>query len=481
VLAAPGPALADGACDKPADPAGEWSSYGHDLTNNRSQPAEHKIGAANAGALAPAFVHTAPGLVNGTPIVDGGCVFVLSNSASTQAGTIAALDATTGAKRWSTTVATGRAAFGGPAIGSPALFGDLVIAPFNKEGAPFVAAFDRNTGAERWRTTVDQQPLEGVNASPVVHDGLVLQGFFGNADSGEHERGGFVLLDAATGALLKKTFVIDDAAFAEGYAGAGIWSTAAVDTATGFAYAGTSNPHNPHYEHERSDSLIKIDLNRASPKFGEIVASYKGVHDTVVPGAQEQPVCEAKPDVYYQYHFSATCLAVDLDFGASPTLFTGADGKKLVGGLQKAGTFHIVDRANMAGVSTTQLGVPCYACNAASPAYADGHAFVAAGPPGQMVSVDVANGLPSWVAPIAGGFAFNPVSVANGVVWTSDSLGYLEGYDQATGRLLVKRSLQDDTGVNMGQTTSAAGVAIAHNTLYTAATNFVIAYRPATG
>jgi outer membrane protein assembly factor BamB len=486
VLAAPASALADGACDKPADPAGEWPSYGHDLSISRSQPAEKVIGTANAGALKPAFVFEAPGFVQGTPIVDGGCMFVFSQG-SNAAGPLAnvavltALDAKTGAKLWSTPHNVGRGAYGGAAVGSPALFGDLVIASISKEGAPYLAAFDRNTGEERWRTTIDQQPLEGTNASPVVYNGMVLQGFFGNADAdrpGKPERGGFVVVDAATGELLKKTFVIPDADYAAGYAGAGVWSTAAVDTKTGFAYAGTSNPHNPHHEHERSNSLIKIDLNRASAKFGEIVASYKGVHDTVVPGAQDQPVCETKEDVYYYASFSATCLAVDVDFGASPNRVESG-GKTLVGGLQKAGVYHIVDTAGMSGVSQTPLGVPCFTCNAASPAFSDGHAFVAAGPPGQMASVDVANGLPSWAAPIGGVLTFNPVSVANGVVWTSDAQGYLHAYDQASGMSLVRRNMADDTGAPVSQSTSAAGVAIAHNTVYAAAKTFVIAYRPA--
>jgi hypothetical protein len=273
--------------------------------------------------------------------------------------------------------------------------------------------------------------------------------------------------------------VIPDAAFAEGYEGAGIWSTPAIDTETGFAYVGTSNPHNPQHEYERSDSLLKVDLNRDSPDFGQIVASYKGVHDTLVPGAQKQPVCDASPNTNYPpYHFSATCLAVDLDFGASPNLFTDSSGTKRVGGLQKAGIYHIVNTGDMSGVSQTPVGPSCFACDAASSAFADGHAFVAGGPPGEMVAIDGANGLPAWAAPIGGGLTYNPVSVANGVVWTQDSQGFLDGYDQATGVVLVKRNMADDTGGTTRQLDTSGGIAIAHNTLYTAANTFLIAYRP---
>lgn len=481
VLAAAGalaaPSGASAACDGPASPAGEWPSYGHDLNNSRSQPAEQAIGTASAGALKAAFVYKAPGLINATPLVDGGCVFLASNGAGPTEARIAALDAGTGSELWSRTLTIGAASFGGASVSTPVLAGNLVITPINKKAAPFVVAHDRSTGAEVWRTTLDTQPDSGVNGSPVLYDGMVLVGFFGNADAGSHEHGGFVILDAATGQILKKTFTIPQADFEQGYDGAGIWSTPAVDTSTGFAYAGTSNPHNPQKEHERSDALVKIDLRRDSPTFGEIVGSYKGVSDTLVQDASHQPACETKPDVYYQYHFSATCLEADLDFGASPNLFT-AGGRTYVGDLQKAGVYHIADAATMGGVARVPVGVPCYACNAASPAFADGHAIVAAGPPGELVSIDGASGLPSWAAPIAGGFTYNPVSVANGVAWTVDSAGFLDGFDAQTGVPLVKRRLQDDTGASMVQATSSSGIAIARNTLYTAAASFLIALRP---
>jgi polyvinyl alcohol dehydrogenase (cytochrome) len=465
-------------CGEADHPAGEWPAYGADRANSRSQPLSTELGPDAVGSLQPAFVYEAPGLINNTPLVDGGCIFVASQGATTTTGVIAALDADDGTEIWSTEIDAGQPAFGGPIVGSPALKKNLVITPVNRQGSPFLIAHDRQTGEERWSTTIDTQEMTGVNASAVVYDGMVFIGFFGNAGPGTHERGGFALLDASTGELLKKTYVIDDASFEEGYAGAGVWATPAIDRDTGFAYVGTSNPHNPHKEHARSNSILKIDLNRESADFGEIVASYKGMHDTVVEGASDQPVCETKDDVYYYSRFSVTCLAVDLDFGASPNLFTASDGRKLVGELQKAGIYHVVDAGDMSEVSQTHVGAPCFACNAGSSAFADGHAFVAAGPPGQMVAVNGDDGLPAWVSPIAGGFTYNAVSVANGVVWSVDSTGFLNAYDQSTGVPLAKRSLRDDTGVSMVETTTSSGVAIARNTLYTAATTFVIAYRP---
>lgn len=471
-------------CSAPDSAAGEWPSYGHDLLNTRSQPLEDTIGITNANSLKAVFVHGARpgemGTINSTPIVAGGCVFINTAASSTQAR-VSALDAESGTEVWSTIIHIGQAAYPGSAVGAPALHGDLLILPVNRLAGPFAVALDRDTGDTVWTSgAIDNQPDSGINASVTVYDGVVFLGFFGKAGPWKEERGGFALLDATTGVLLKKTFTIPDEDFAEKYAGAGIWGTAAVDEATGFAYVGTSNPHNPQKIHERSTSLLKIDLNRASGTFGDIVDFYQGLRDTVVPDAEKQPACEMAPGVNYAGNFSATCLAIDIDFGASPNLIKLDDGRTLLGGQQKSGTYHVVDTDGMNGVSMTQAGVPCFACSAGSTAYAGGRAFVPAGPPGQMVAVDVATlgqGVPVWASPIGGGFTFNPASTANGLVWMTDSGGYLNAFDQLTGAIVLKRPLQLDTGTSMVTATSSAGVAIARNTVYAALGSYLVAYR----
>ena len=473
----------DVGCSAAPAPGGEWVTYGHDLDNSRTQPAEDTIDASNAGTLEPAFVFRGPGLlgtINMTPIVAGGCVFVSSSDDGT-AATVTALDADDGARRWAHRIDVGGNAYGGSVVGSPAVDGELLLVPVNRVGAqggPFVRALHRDTGELVWDSEpLDTQPDTGTNASVTVWNGIAVIGFFGKAGPDEDERGGVALLDTATGELLARTYTIPDDDFAEGYAGAGVWSTAAVDPATGHAYVGSSNPHDPHRIHERSTSLLKIDIDRTRATFGQIVDWYQGLRDTIVPGAQEQPVCETAPDVHYYGEFSATCLAVDVDFGASPNLIHLADGRTLLGGHQKAGVYHVVDTDGMDGLSMTPVGAPCFACSAASSAFADGRAFVPAGPPGQLVAVDVTNGAPAWASPIAGGFTFNPASTANGLVWMTDSNGFLDAFDQATGAPVLKRRMADDTGESMATSTSSAGVAIANHTVYAALGSHLVAYR----
>jgi polyvinyl alcohol dehydrogenase (cytochrome) len=452
---------------------GEWPTYGHDLSNSRSQPAETTIGAEQVGSLQAAWVHKARGAINHTPIVAGGCLFTGSSD-----GTVYALDADSGKEIWSRQLPVKKPAFGGGLVGSPAVTRDSVLVAINEEASPYLASLDRATGEERWRTTVDTQSKSGINASVVVHEGLAFVGFFGNAAPGLVERGGFVLIDVRTGKLVKKTFTIDDASFAQGFAGAGIWSTPAIDTKADLAYVGTSNPHDPQQEHERANSLIKIDLRRNSPTFGQILDSYKGRPDTYVEGGADQPACETAPDVYYVPPFSATCVQLDLDFGASPSLYVDAEGNQRLGDLEKSGDYHAVDPKGMVGVWRQSVGVPCFACNAASPAAANGNVFTAAGPPGELYALDGTTGAVKGAGALTGPSTYNAVSTANGLVYAVDSAGFLNVYQADNNMLQVeKRELAVDTGESMTSAATSSGVAIARGTLFVAATSHVIALR----
>src|SRR4051794_25165719 len=78
-------------------------------------------------------------------------------------------------------------------------------------------------------------------------------------------------LDARTRRILKKTWSIhapnkpkDD------FAGAGIWSTPAIDSRAKVAYVGAGNPFRPQAEHRHADAVLKLDVDRRSPSFGEI-------------------------------------------------------------------------------------------------------------------------------------------------------------------------------------------------------------------
>lgn len=464
-----------GPCGAPAEhPGGEWRSYGHDPTNSRSQPLEAEIGPDTVGDLDVAWVHTSNGATfHATPVVADGCVYIGADNVAY------ALDADTGSVVWETTLEGGPSSRGHNIVGSFAVDDEHVYVAVNLLGRPYVTALDRLDGAELWTSPIDDQEIGFGNASVVLFDGLILAGISVTAEADPPGRGGYAILDAETGELLVHRYVIPDDDYEAGYAGASIWSTAAVDEATGHAYVGTSNPHSTQHEHELTNALIKIDLDEERDTFGEIVAAYKGLSDSYVDGLHRQPACEQfGDDITYGSGFSVTCAQLDIDFGASPNLFPDSRGNLRVGALQKSGVYHVADAATMSRIWTTVVGLPCMICNGSSAAFHGDRIHVAAVPPGQMYGLARDDGDYDWVAPLGDLIHYQPVSAANGVVYTTDSNGLLRGFDAESGQPVLQRSMRDDTGVPMTDLRASGGIAIARNTLYVAATSHVIAYRP---
>jgi plastocyanin len=86
---------------------------------------------------------------------------------------------------------------------------------------------------------------------------------------------------------------------------------------------------------------------------------------------------------------------------------------------------------------------------------------------GYLWSLDQARGGPKWVEPVGDGVHWgNPVSTANGIVYTVDFRGFLNAYDAATGISLLHRSL--NIGGPAAPTLSWGGVSIARGTVYAA-------------
>lgn len=502
---------------------GEWPSYGGDLANTRSQPLENTINTTNVDRLANAWKFRstqAPpagglnpgGSFSSTPIVADGCVYIGSSQGS-QGGWVYALNAQTGGLVWHTrigaVVGVPTTFLGGAIVGSPAVYHEPsgkghVVVLISQKGSPRAVLLNQDTGAIEWDIVVDgawpdtrivdgrPRDAEGkvtfINASAVVYRDLLFVGISGQEDQ-VFPRGGFVILRMPDGAqapqIVKTTFTIDDAEFAAGHRGASVWATTAVDTETGFAFVGTGNPASKKQESRSSNAILKVDMREtlpggaANPDFGEVVGGYKGNVDQYYPGLDQQPLCDILGETIIYVAWSVTCLQLDLDFGASPNLFEDALGRTVVGELQKSGVYHAVYTDRMQAAWSATMGLPCFACNASSTATDGTHVFGVGVPPGQMVSLGVDRGRLNWVAPVADGVHYQSVSHAFGVAYTIDQYGFLLGFEatgQTGGRPLLRWPLQADTGVVMASVNSN-GIAIARNTVYAAAGEFVLAYR----
>jgi polyvinyl alcohol dehydrogenase (cytochrome) len=498
VVVPPSPSPITG-CGPVGVTGGEWRSYGHDLSNTRNQDREANISVADAPLLAQAWTFSSNGAggsgdFTGTPVVADGCVFAGSNG-----GWVYALNADTGVLVWKAKVPSG-----GGINSSVTVDAGRVYAAVSRVSrgtdcgtscpGPYVVAFDETTGAQSWASEpIDGQRGSDVYGSPVIFDGLLFEGVSGgSAELGDEAdrydfQGSFVLLDAASGSLLKKTWTIHSPATHDDFAGAGIWSTPAVDPETKYAYVGTANPFKPQAEHVHADAVVKIDLDRTRATFGEIVGSYKGNPDEYFTGTDQLPCVDFtgnNPPWYPQG--LGSCGDQDLDFGAAPNLFVQG-GRKLVGAGQKSGVYHVFDADTMAPVWTQFVGPPSSVGGIVGSTAVDADGIygpVTVG--GYVWSVPRGGGF-RWGTPTADGVHWgNAVAVANNVVYTVDLKGFLDAYEGRTGIPLLHLPMASAaTGAN--PVASWGGVSVARNTVYAAVgisglpDGYIVAFKPGGG
>jgi polyvinyl alcohol dehydrogenase (cytochrome) len=461
-------------CDHEAPaPGGDWPSYGHDPSNSRTQPAETMLGPARAGALAPAWTFALSsvgdaGQLESTPVVVDGCAFVTATN-----GGVYALDAATGKLIWRQALKVAKPGLGGGIVGGAAVGEDRVYALINETGngvvGPHLVALDEHSGRVLW-TSKPITTGSGYysNATPQLIGDVIFAGY--SPPEGESTgQGGFALVDKENGRIVKLTPTITPQDQRQGFAGGGIWSTPAWDPRTGFAYVGAGNPYSKDKEDAHVNAILKIDMREASRTFGDIVAAYKGNVDqytTTLQALQHTPLCAATTSAPDPFDNPA-CGQLDLDFGAAPNLFT-VNGHTVVGELQKSGVYHVADADSMQPVWSTIVGATCQACNATSTAV-DGTSVIGEATPGGLLYALQRNtGARNWVSPVGDGVHYQAVSIANGVAYTFDSLGFFDAWDTADGTPLVHRPMAADVQFPTAALTSG-GVAIAYHTVFVAA------------
>jgi polyvinyl alcohol dehydrogenase (cytochrome) len=498
-------------------PGGDWRMYGHDLSNTRAQPAEHTIGTLQAPLLAPAWTFSSTaaggsGDFTGTPTVADGCVYVGSND-----GWLFAMNADTGALVWKTKVPTGGGINSSVTVpGDGRIYAAVSHAASHAQAGgqctgqkcagPYLIALDQSNGKLLWQSkwtqgkntlnVIDTQPGSDVYGSPMIFDGLVFEGVSGGAaELGDESdryafQGSFVLVDAATGDVIKKTWTIHAPHSPnDNFAGAGIWSTPSIDPKAKVLYVGTANPFKPQAQHPNTDAVVKIDLDRTHATFGRIIGRFNGTVDQYLPQMERLPCYDipGNPPPYYPQGLGS-CSDEDYDFGASPNLFT-VNGTQIVGAGQKSGVYFAFRTDTMKQVWSTIVGPPSSIGGIVGSTAYDGKAIY--GPitlGGYTWSVGASTGAPRWVSPVADGAHWGePVSVANGVAYTVDLKGFLDAYDAQTGAPLLHRPLAIGSGTGANPVLSWGGVSIARNQVYAAVgitglgNGFIVSFKPGGG
>jgi polyvinyl alcohol dehydrogenase (cytochrome) len=446
----------------------QWHVSGHDIGNSRSQPAEVLINPGNAHSLTTKWVFTTGGDVSATPTVSGDAIFFPD-----WAGNLFAVNKHTGQLIWSHKISDYDGYSGAVSRNSPAIHGnDVIVGDIETqfalgEGANLIAV-DRKTGALRWITRVDSHVSSEITGSPVVFGDVVYVGV-SSAEEGFalagaaypccSFRGSVVALNANSGKLLWKTYVMPDNGGQPGnYSGGAIWQPPAIDPPRGQLYVGTGNNYSapasvlqceqqaidsghPNAECTASndlfDTALALDLYDGHIRWSRRLMKYDvWTVPCIVPGFEALCPMPAGPDY-------------DLG-GSGPNLLHG-----LVGFGQKSGIYWALNPDNGDIRWSTQVGPGGGTGGIQWGSATDGRRVYAAisnnnqmsytlVPGGQNINwgswsaLDVFTGRLMWQTadPTPGAIDPGSVSVANGVMYAGSLSGSMYALDATTGRIL---------------------------------------------
>ena len=319
-----------------AEREGDWPGWSPTITNTRLQSA------ADAG-LAPtaipkltlkwAFGFPDASAAWAPPTVAGTRVYVGS-----QNGTVYALDAALGCIRWTF------AASGG--VRTAIVVGNGLV--YFGDTAANVYAVDATTGARRWVRSVEVHPLARITGSAMLHDGrlYVPTSSYEESQGADPQyacctfRGSLTALDATTGAVMWKTYMIPGEPKQRGAssagvplwgpAGAAIWSAPTIDSRRGLVYVATGNLYSGPAQ-PMANAVVALDLKTGSVRWSKQMTS----GDIYVSNCRAgNPNC---PETN----------GPDVDFGSPPMLARTPAGRDLIVIGQKSGVGFALDPEKM--------------------------------------------------------------------------------------------------------------------------------------
>jgi len=332
--------------------------WGVDHSNSRLQPADSAgISREQVATLEVKWSFAYPNAIKARsqPVVGGGAIYFGGPD-----GTVRALDAKTGCLRWSYhTTAEVRTA---PVISpwsatdddpQPILyFADLLAR---------VYALDARTGELRWMIKVDDHPDATVTGSVALAGDRLYVPVSSlevvSAANPQYEcctfRGSVVALDAATGSLDWKSYVIDDEPPESGTtvagtrtlgpSGAPIWNSPTIDLERNRLYVGTGENYSSPAD-GNSDAVMAFDLDSGEKLWvSQQTASDAWNMACLIEGVEDHSNCPVEN-------------GPDYDFGASVILVSLDDERDVVVGGQKSGSVMGIDPDTGETLWSSKLG-----------------------------------------------------------------------------------------------------------------------------
>ena len=354
----------------PPVPGDDWPTYLHDPQRSAaSGPGEKVISPSNAGQLTRIWrFQTGAGIAASASIVNS-TVYIGSWD-----GYEYALDALKGFQKWKTYLGITTARCVPPVTGITSAAAVVNHVVYVGGGDSYWYALDAFTGAVLWKVfTGDNGANSGYYnwSSPLIYNGYAYIGIASDCDN-PLVPGKLLKVDLTSHQVVGTFKVVDD-----GQVGGGIWTSPALDTAANIIYVTTGTQDK--ITQTLSQAIIAIDATTMTMK-----------------GAWQIPLMQA---------------GTDSDWGSTPTLFTDANGRKLVAAANKNGFTYAFDRTNIGAgpiwERQTSFAGTCPVCgegSVSSGAFGNGTLYIAGGHtvingvgyPGSVRAIDPATGKYLW-------------------------------------------------------------------------------------
>jgi polyvinyl alcohol dehydrogenase (cytochrome) len=385
------------------------------------------------------------------------------------AGNLYAVQSNTGKLIWSHAISDYNGQPSAMSRVSPAIYGNELIVGDNVSQAiehkgAHIMAVNRNNGQLLWITQVDSHPAAIITGSPVFNGSTIYVGVSSNeealATSNAYPcctfRGSMVALNAATGAILWKTYTVpDNGGQVGGYSGNAIWGPVAIDPGRNALFASTGNNYtvpadvaqcqdaaiaagnqNPQCTapDDYFDAALSIDLTTGTIKWSHVLWGFDNWTVACNTGGSNCP----------------SPTGPDYDFGSEPNLLGN-----LVGFGQKSGIYWALNPDNGNIVWATSVGPGSTLGGIEWGTATDRRRIYVAIGNNNHQSYTLANGGPtitwgSWAAldassgrilwqiadPTPGAIDIGSVSVANGVLYAPSFSGSVYAIDTSNGRIL---------------------------------------------
>lgn len=370
--------------------------YLHDPSHSSFNAAESQIARSNLYRLGQSWTLSLGSALASGATVAGGVLYFGDWDGNLNA--VRASDGTLLWRQWLGRAAEPEIPGCQPAIGvtsQPVVNGNTVYAG---GGDSALYALDRDSGNILWRVALADPASGAYLWSSITAAGQSL--YIGIASLGDCPlvRGALVRIDLDNPVNPVVRYLVPEDGL-----GAGIWSTPAVDEASGTVYVTTGTGEQDADAGVWGGTLMALD---------------------------------AKTLETLAYFFLPTnSLENDIEWGSSPTLLDLPDGARLVAATGKDGVLYVLNRDDFTLRWTLKLAIECICpecgCGSLStPAFDGTYLYVGAGSPvsgatfanGSVYAIDPASGRMVWLQSLIG-TVLAPVTIANGIVFASTTYG----------------------------------------------------------